>query len=139
VDRLSYGLTEEPSWRNQWKNHGQGPSDVFDVRRSTEGVFSWEEAQGIRPACPQEDTRGCWDSDNTLLTVDIDHGHLAEGDSGGPALVILSAGGYALVGVAQGCATVNGEYYGYSNRVDTGSRAFEFIARNVGVIQTARP
>jgi secreted trypsin-like serine protease len=50
VDRFGYGLTQEPGWRNAWVNHGQGPSDVADVRRSTEQVIAWEQAAPVVPA-----------------------------------------------------------------------------------------
>ncbi|MBG0568172.1 S1 family peptidase [Actinoplanes aureus] len=139
IDRFGFGLSKEPSWRNQWVNHGQGPSDVYDVRRSTESVLPWEQAATIVPACPQEDTRGCWIDGNTLLTVDIGEGHSAKGDSGGPALVTVAGGGYAIAGVTQGSASADGKHYGFSNRVDTHSRAFDFVARNVGVMAVARP
>jgi hypothetical protein len=88
---------------------------------------------------PQIDARGCWIAGDTLLTADVDQGRSAKGDSGGPALVTLAGGGYAIAGVTQGSAATDGRHHGSSNRVDTDSRAFDFLTRNVGVMAVAQP
>jgi hypothetical protein len=139
VERYGFGVTSPQA------THG---SATADVRRSIEHVWSWSYISGqFQTTWPGGS--GNWYPDNLLATYPIDGGG-TEGDSGGPALVILADGRYALVGVTASSIDLTGQhrrdpltlrmkFLGLSNRVDTGSRAWNFIHSLVSDAQSTGP
>ena len=133
---------------------GGGPSS--NVRRSSEQVYTWNQVEGLHfPTCSSGAGGGSstntWASDNALWTSPINGGG-AKGDSGGPALVDLGNGSFAVAGVTQGSIDLSdcndkdpdplalkGNFVGDSNRADSGGRAWGFIDSHATDATTAAP
>lgn len=148
VERFGYGVA------NRFTTV---PSTV--LRSSVEGVYTFKQfkhhlhydcvwREGQTNSVP--DVTPDWTYDTTLATYPLARAGSGHGDSGGPATYALGGGRYALVGVTQGSEDVakkgrcdtpsdggdpthqgRGRYVGFSNRVDTASRAWRFITSHV--------
>ncbi|WP_018500775.1 trypsin-like serine protease [Parafrankia discariae] len=139
IERYGFGVTSAAATSG---------SATADVRRSIEGVWSWDYISA-RFQTSWPGGLGNWYPDNLLATYPIE-GAGALGDSGGAALVKLAGGQYALAGVTFGSVDRTGKhgkdplvlglnFLGLSNRVDTDSRAWNFIRSHVSDTRTAGP